>query len=121
MSVRLARINKHIQRTFGEVLQREAEVPAGILVTVSRVDTAANLKSSTVWLYISPLEQAEDTMASLKKQMYGLQALLNKELNFKPLPRINLRLDQGAVNAQNVEKTLAEIKSASEDKLAGTS
>ncbi len=117
MSVRLLKINKNIQRILGEIIQRKAEVPTGALVTIARVDTTGNLKSTTVWLYISPPQLAEKTLQMLKDQLYELQALLNNKLQTKPLPRIVLRLDEGAAYAQRIEETLAKVKSASAEEL----
>ncbi|MEX1997351.1 MAG: ribosome-binding factor A [Candidatus Andersenbacteria bacterium] len=112
MSRRLQKVNKHLQRTFGEILQREAELPPNVLVTIARVDTSYNLKSATVWLYVYPLEQAEATLAQLTHQLYELQGILNRTLDFRPLPRLLLRIDYGAQHAENIECKLAEIKKA---------
>ena len=110
MNKRLAQVNKHIQRTFGEILQTEADLPSDVMVTVARVDTTANLKSSTIWVYIFPFERAVEVMEILKPQMYDLQGSLNRALKFKPLPRIALRVDEGAQHAEDIEKTLDELK-----------
>lgn len=110
MKERLAKINKNIQRVFGEILHREADVPKEVMVTISKVETTPNLKSSTVWLYIFPTNQGEEILDRLKKQMYDLQGALNREVNMRPLPRIFLRLDHGAEHAESIEKTLASLE-----------
>jgi ribosome-binding factor A len=109
-SRRLLKINKHIQRVFGEILQEEAEVPANVLVTIARVDTTPNLKRSIIWLYIYPLAQAEEVLKQLKPQMYDLQGSFNRLLDMRPLPRLSLRIDYGAEHAEHIERTLAELK-----------
>lgn len=109
MSDRIRKLNKHIQRTFGEVLQEEADLPSDILVTIARVDTAKNLQSTTVWLYIFPLEQAENILKSLKSQIYDLQGSLNKKLHLKPLPRLLLRIDYGAQHAEDIDRKLSDL------------
>ncbi len=110
MSRRLEQINKLIQRTFGEILLKEADLPTDVLVTVSRVDTTPNLRAATIWIYSTPLEQGQDVVELLQKQLYDLQGSLNKKLSLKPLPRIQLRLDEGASYAERIEKKLAELK-----------
>jgi ribosome-binding factor A len=110
MSRRIDKIDKHIQRTFGELLLKEADIPLGVMVTVSRVETATNLRSCTVWLYISPLESADETLEGLKKQMYDLQGFINREAKLNPPPRIHLRLDRGLDHAENIEETLDNLK-----------
>lgn len=110
MSERIAKINKHIQRVFGEILHEQADCPADTMITISKVETAPNLKSATVWLYIFPLDQGEEVLESLKKQMYDLQGAMNRELDMRPLPRLMLRLDHGAQHAESIEKKLASLE-----------
>ena len=93
MSLRIARVNKHIQRTFGEVLQKEADMPEDVLVTVSHVDTASNLQRTVVWLYVFPSDRADAMLALLEKQLYVLQGAINHKLTLRPLPRLVLRID----------------------------
>ncbi|MBI1834173.1 MAG: ribosome-binding factor A [Candidatus Andersenbacteria bacterium] len=112
MSRRIEKINKHIQKTLGEIFQRETDIPPDVLVTISRVDTTPNLQSAAVWLYIQPLERGEDTLELLKKQLYDIQGALNRALQMRPLPRITLRLDLGSYHAQKLEEKLDEIKNA---------
>jgi ribosome-binding factor A len=101
MGQRIEKVNKHIQRTFGEILLKEADVPPGVFVTISRVDTTPNLRSATVWLYISPPQKSEETLDMLTKQLYDLQGSLNRALSLKPLPRIYLCIDQEPPHGQS--------------------
>lgn len=110
MSERIRKVNKHLQRTFGEILQREADVPPDVLVTISHVDTTPNLKSADVWLYINPIERASEIIDRLTPQLYDLQGALNRVLDFRPLPRLRLRIDYGAQHAENIERTIADLK-----------
>ena len=105
MADRIPRLNKHIQRVFGEILQRHADLPKDVMVTISGVETRPNLRAATVWLYVYPSDQGEEVLKLLKPQMYDLQGLLNQELQVKPLPRIVLRLDHGAEYADQIAKT----------------
>ncbi|MFH1353845.1 MAG: ribosome-binding factor A [bacterium] len=109
MSRRIDRVNKHIQRTFGEILQTEADLPKEVLVTVSGVETTHNLRSATVWLSVLPGEAAEITLQGLKKQMYELQGSLNRQLKLKILPRIYLKIDKGAAYAEKINRELNNL------------
>lgn len=111
MSGRTEKINKQILRLFGEILQREADLPPDVLVTVSAVDTTPNLQRTTIWLYISPLERADEVLEQLKGQLYALQGALNRALAMRPLPRITLKLDRGAEHAQHINERLRELGS----------
>lgn len=109
MSRRIDRLNKHIQRTFGEILQTEAELNSDVMVTVAGVETAHNLQSATVWLSVLPSERAEAVVRGLKKQMYELQGSLNRQLKLKILPRIQLKVDYGSQHAENIDRELNKL------------
>jgi ribosome-binding factor A len=109
MSVRIDRVNKLILRSFGEVLQTEADIPKEVLVSVARVETAGNLQSATIWLSVFPTDRAAATLEQLQASMYGLQGSLNRKLTFYPLPRIQLKLDYGAEHAEHIERRLREL------------
>jgi len=110
VSNRIAKVNRLIQKTLGEILQREAEIPPDVLVTISTVECAPNLRSATVWLYISPLERGEEVLSMLKSQLYDIQGVLNRALSMRPLPRITLKLDHGAEYASTIEQRLRELE-----------
>lgn len=108
-SNRTLKLNKHIQKVFGEILQRDADLPTDVLVTISQVETQPNLRSANVWLYVYPETAGEDVLKALKPQMYNLQGTLNNELQIQPLPRIMLRLDHGAKYADDIAKTFDSL------------
>lgn len=110
MSRRLDKINRHLQRTLAEILLKEVDIPADVLVTISRVDTAPNLKTTSVWLYIQPLERADEVLEGLKAQLYDIQGTLNRGVNMRPLPRISFTIDRGSEYAQRIEEKFIEIE-----------
>ncbi len=109
MPDRIAKVNKHIQRTFGEILQVEADLPLGAIVTVSSVETTKNLKVAIIWLSIWPEKKIGTTMKKLKKQLYDLQGSLNRKIRLRPNPRIVLSVDHGAQHAENIDRRLKEL------------
>jgi ribosome-binding factor A len=104
------KLRKHIQRTLGEILHQEGDIPAGVLVTISNVEVTPNLHSAAIWLYIFPLERAEETLGLLKKQMYDLQGSFNRAVRMQPLPRLIFKIDHGASYAQHIDDQLEHLK-----------
>lgn len=98
-----------MQRTFSEVLLQKADLPVDVLVTISDVEVTNNLHSSTIWLYISPLERAQEVLDLLKPQMYDLQGAFNRALRMQPMPRLILKIDRGASYAQRINTQLSVI------------
>lgn len=109
MPDRVAKVNKHLQRTFSEILQVEADLPNDVMVTVAGVETANNLKTATVWISILPETQINKVMRKLKKQLYDLQGSLNRKARLRPNPRITLSVDYGAQHAENIDRRLEEL------------
>ena len=109
MPNRIAKVNKHIQRTFGEILQAEAVLPKDVMVTVTGVETTRSLRATTIWLSILPETQEHKVMKKLKKQLYDLQGSLNRKVKLQPNPRITLSVDHGAQYAENIDRRLKEL------------
>lgn len=109
-SDRIPKVNKHIQRVFGEILLEQADLPADAMVTIAQVETRPNLRSAIVYLYVFPVGRGEEVIERLTPQMYELQGALNRALDFHPLPRITLRLDNGAQYADHINQTFDSLK-----------
>lgn len=97
--LRLRRINRHIQRTLGEIILAEADLPEGVLVTVVGVETAANLQSTTVRLSVLPAERGVSVLAALRTQLYRLQGSFNRQVRLQPRPRLLFTLESGITHA----------------------
>lgn len=115
MSHRIAKVNKLIQQTFADIVHKQADVPPDVLVTIARVDTTPNLKSTTIWLYVFPLERESEILDLLKSQLYDLQGALNNALDMRPLPRIYLKTDHGAAHSDNINQHLQELSHEDSD------
>ncbi len=113
VSDRIVKVNKNIQRTLSTILLEEADVPKGVLVTISRVETTRNLRFSTVWIYIAPPARAEETLELLKPQMYDIQGSLNRAIALHPFPRIRFQHDNGLDHADAINIKLDELKKES--------
>src|SRR3989338_374475 len=108
-SHRMDQVNANIKKLFGEILLTEADLPEGVLVTVTDVDTTPNLRSTQVWLSVLPSSRAVEIKKKIKPQMYDLQGSLNRALDMHPLPRIKLLIDHGAEHAEKIQRKLDEL------------
>jgi ribosome-binding factor A len=109
MTDRLPKLNKEIQRLVGEVIRLEVDVPAGVLVTVTRADVTPNLRAAHIWLSVFPLEQTEAMFELLTKSLYVMQGAFQKKLRVNPTPRLVLKHDTGAVHADKIDRVLKEL------------
>lgn len=91
-------------RELGEMIGRQIEFPEGVLVTVTAVEVAANLKTAKVRFVVFPSSQKNEAEKILKENKYSLQSQLFKKIKIFSLPEIFFEYDRGAENAAAVEK-----------------
>jgi len=108
-SHRMEKVNAQIRRVFGEILQREAALPADVMVTISNVETAGDLSAANVWLSVFPASKAKIVLRKIRPQMYHLQGVFNKQMHMRPLPRLSIKIDHGAEYADKIERRLKEL------------
>jgi len=79
-------------------------------VTLTRVKATPNLQQAKVYISVMPEERRKEALKLLQKEIYGIQQLLNKRLNMRPVPRIEWVLETKTREAQEIEVLLDKIK-----------
>jgi len=110
MSHRIQRVNSLLKKELSQIILREAEIPQGCLVTITRIETSVDLKESKIYLAILPEEKSEEIIRYFKKIVYFLQQKLNKRLKLNPIPKIIFLKDRESQKAGRVEEILEELK-----------
>ena len=110
MSRRILRLNELIKEELGQIILREVEFPKGILVTITRVETASNLISAKVFLSVFPEKFMGQTLKILNLQIYFLQQKLNQKLQMRPVPRLVFSQERETVQAGRIEELLEKTK-----------
>lgn len=105
---RAEKLSATVQRDVNEILLREINFKPGVFITISRVDTSADLRYTHLFLSIFPEKETPYVMQSLQKEIYKIQGLLNKKLRMRPLPKIVFKLDTSEIEAAKIEKLLQE-------------
>ncbi|MGC9048861.1 MAG: 30S ribosome-binding factor RbfA [Patescibacteria group bacterium] len=109
-SCRLEKINSLIQQELSKIIAREIEVPENCLVTITSVETTADLEWAKILVSIFPSKEAKKILRFLNKKIGHLQKLLNQKLVMRPLPKIKFILDLSEDKAEGVERLLNKIK-----------
>lgn len=102
MPYRLERLNNLIQEEVGMLLYKEVEFGLGVLVTVTRAQCSAGVAHSKIYISILPKNRTGKVFEILKKNVYRIQQLLNKQLSIRPVPKIEFELDKGIDNVENI-------------------
>ncbi len=106
---RIAQVSALLEQRLGEILLREFEVPPGILLTITKVQTSSDRDHAEVWVSVYPESQAAETFEQLKKKRGLLQHLLHQELIMEHPPEIHWHLDIGEIKAAEVEALIDSV------------
>lgn len=110
MSKRIQRVNQLIKREISQILSREIEFSQDILVTVTRVETSADLRESRIFISVLPETKTTKIIEFLNKKIYKFQQKINKRLKMKPLPRLKFLEERKTKEAGRIEELLEELK-----------
>jgi ribosome-binding factor A len=107
---RVQKINQNIKKELSEIIQREQDFSNKAIVTLTRVETSANLIQTKVWISVIPDKYQDEVMNNLKKKIYDMQQEINKRLRMRPVPKIKFLTEEETRRAARVEDLLRDIK-----------
>lgn len=110
MKLRIQRVNQLIKREISQIILREFDFSRNILVTITRVETTANLIESKIYVSVMPVEKFPDIFFELNKKIYETQQKLNKRLRMRPIPKIEFVEEKETKEAGEIEKILEKLK-----------
>ncbi len=117
MTDRTVRIDQRIQQEMMELLQREMRDPRVGFVTVTRVETAKDLRHARVWVSVlGSDEQREQAMAALRDATPWLRRRMGERLQLRYVPQLTLKRDDSIESGDRVLRLLAEIEHAPADR-----
>jgi len=110
MNKRISRVNELIKRELNQILIKEVDFPPGFLVTLTRVESSANLQEARAYISVMPENNLEKVLKILERQVYFLQKKINKRLKMRPVPKIIFLKEKMVGEADRIEKILEELK-----------
>lgn len=109
MSDRINKVNDLVRAHLNDIILKELSLKPGVFLTISKIDTSADLRYTRVFVSIFPEKEIDYTQKTLEKEIYRIQGALNKKLSMRPLPRIEFKVDLTESKAEEIEKLLREI------------
>lgn len=110
MSHRIEQVNSLILREVSSLILTEADLPKGIFVTVSRVETSRDLRYAKIFITILPEGKTGTALEKLQSKIGLIQSGLNDYLSMKPIPRIRFVVDDVEKKAGDIDNLLDRIK-----------
>lgn len=109
---RLSRINSLLKEVISEIVTREVKNPnVGTLITITRVDTSADLHHAKV--YVSVIGSDEDKIKTLEglNSAAGFIAInASKEVSLRYFPALIFKVDDTAAHLDRIDQVLQEIQ-----------
>src|SRR5580658_10397719 len=103
---RALRINQVLRQVVAEELERLADADELPMVTVTSVDTAADMRTAIV--YLASLDEA--TSVVLEERRGHLQRLIGTQTTMKRTPRLSFRADPAIAAGLRVEELLRGLQ-----------
>ncbi len=107
---RILKINKLIKQELGKIIFTDVDFPKNIILTITKVDTSADLRYADVFISVLPDEMDIEIERKLKESIYFIQGKLNRKLHMKPLPRIRFMIDRSGEYVEKIGKLIEENK-----------
>ena len=110
---RLERVNQLIREEISTLLQRELKDPRLGFVTITEVDTTADLKQAKV--YVSVLGSEEQWIKSfraLESARGFIWGWLRRNLDLRVTPELSFRPDRSMEHAARMQSLLAGLRAA---------
>src|SRR5680860_504675 len=106
---RMRRVNGVIKEVLGSSISTDLQDPRIGFVTVTAVDTSADLRHARVHVSVLGTEQErEETLAGLRSAHGLLQSAINSELRLKRTPALTFVYDDSVERADRITRMLAE-------------
>lgn len=115
MSKRIEQINALLQQIIAEIFIKNIEFGPGILATITRVDTAADLGHAKIFVSVLPLAKKKDALDKVRKSIFEIQKIVFSKLKIAHAPRLHFFIDETEERAEHIEELLDKIKE--EDKV----
>ncbi len=107
---RAERFDELIKKELGKIISDFLDLKSGVLATITRVATASNLFTASIFVSVYPPSETEKVLENLNRSIFKIQQELNKKMKTRPVPKINFKRDRNPEAAGEVEKILEEIK-----------
>ena len=107
---RIQRVNSLIEHELSKIIFRDFAFSPEILITLTRVDTTANLIEAKAYISVFPEAKAGPIINALNKSVYDVQYKINRILRMRPIPKIKFVRETEIAHAAKIEELLFKAK-----------
>jgi len=111
---RVQRFNELLRQELSTLLARRVRDPRLSSVTITEVDLTADLRTARI--YVSVLDDDEETRQAILQGLHGAAGFLRRELaqriNVRYTPELIFHLDESARYGERIDQLLDQIRQA---------
>jgi ribosome-binding factor A len=112
---RVNRLNEEIRFHVSTILQREVRDPRIGFITITRVDTSPDLRSSNIYFTsIQNAGAADEALKGLKASRGFIRSLLSKRIRIRFIPKITFIHDASKTETNRIDEIIDIINSTKE-------
>lgn len=113
---RLEQVNALILEELGKIVDKNIDMPAEALVTLTHVITSPDKHYADVFISVMPLDKEKEVLEIFALRVGDIQHMLNRKLRMRPVPRIKFVVDTGEKKRERIESLLAKEELKDDDK-----
>jgi ribosome-binding factor A len=104
------KVSNLVREIVAGIISRDVQMPAGALVTVTRVEASDDLYSARVYVSVFAADPAVEktVIKELSRATGKVQHQLNRQLRMRPVPRISFAIDENEKRRERIEKLLSD-------------
>lgn len=106
---RMSQVNELLRSKINEFMTKDLEVPSDYFITLSRVDTAPNLRNARVYISVIPDNKRGSALRLLKKSHGRLQKYVGSHIAMKFTPKFQFVIDDQLVYGNEIDILLSGI------------
>jgi len=103
------RVNSLLEKEISKIILKDFAFSPDVLVTLTHVDTTANLILAKAYISVFPDEKADAIVSALDKSVYDVQYKINRTLRMRPIPKIKFVRDKEFAKAGRVEELISKL------------
>ena len=107
---RMRQINELLRSEIALHMQRDVELPDGVVVSVTKVNTSPDLRNATVLVSILPDNQTGSVLEIIRKQLPHVASTIAPKLSLRIFPRLKVMIDNQERSAAHIEALLDSLK-----------
>lgn len=115
MSTRIEKVNSLLEHEIGKIILRDFALSPELLITLTRVDTAANMIEAKVYISVFPETKVDGVLNALNKSVYDIQYKINRTLRMRPIPRIRFVKEAEILKAAKIEELIYKAEEEQKD------